>query len=47
MREELLDQLEIATVIQNWALWRDGADWDKLRTTVHPDATMTDRKSVV
>jgi hypothetical protein len=41
MREELLDQLEIATVIQNWALWRDSADWDKLRTTVHPDATMT------
>jgi len=39
--QDALDRLEIVTMIQNWALWRDTGDWDKLRTTVHPDATMT------
>jgi hypothetical protein len=38
---ELLDQLEISLLLQNWALWRDSGEWEKLRTTVHPDATMT------
>jgi hypothetical protein len=39
--QEWVDQAEIAALIQNWALWRDTGDWDKLLTTVHPDATMT------
>ncbi|HEY6863587.1 MAG TPA: nuclear transport factor 2 family protein [Burkholderiales bacterium] len=39
--QDWLDQLEIVTLIQNWALWRDTGDWDKLRAAVHPDATMT------
>jgi hypothetical protein len=39
--QDWLDQVEIAALIQNWALWRDTGDWAKLRTTVHPDATMT------
>jgi hypothetical protein len=39
--QDLLDQVEIAALIQNWALWRDTGEWDKLRTTVHPDAIMT------
>ncbi len=39
--QDLLDQLEIMSVIQNWALWRDSGEWDKLRTTVHRDAIMT------
>lgn len=39
--QEWLDHVEIAALIQNWALWRDTGDWDKLRTTAHPDATMT------
>jgi SnoaL-like protein len=38
---EWLDHVEIVALIQNWALWRDTGDWDRLRTTVHPDATMT------
>jgi hypothetical protein len=39
--QDWLDQVEIAALVQNWALWRDTGDWAKLRTTVHPDATMT------
>jgi len=39
--QEWLAHVEIVALIQNWALWRDTGDWDKLRTTVHPDATMT------
>jgi SnoaL-like domain len=35
------DKLAIAEVIQNWALWRDGGNFEALRTTFHPDATMT------
>ena len=39
--QDLLDTLVISALIQNWALWRDTGEWEKLRTTVHPDATMT------
>jgi len=35
------DKLAIAEVIQNWALWRDGGNYQALRSTFHPDATMT------
>jgi len=35
------DKLAIAEVIQNWALWRDTGNFDALRSTFHPDATMT------
>jgi hypothetical protein len=35
------DKLAIAEVIHNWALWRDGGDFAALRTTFHPEATMT------
>src|SRR5215831_17122127 len=35
------DKLAIAEVIQNWAIWRDTGDWDNLRTTFHPEGTMT------
>jgi hypothetical protein len=35
------DKLAIAEVIQNWALWRDGGNFEGLRSTFHPDAIMT------
>ncbi len=35
------DKLAIAEVIQNWALWRDTGQWEKLRGTFHPEGTMT------
>jgi hypothetical protein len=38
---DLQDQLEISTLMQNWALARDTGDWGKLRATAHPGAAMT------
>lgn len=38
---ELTDRQAISEVVQSWALYRDSGDWDGLRSTVHPDATMT------
>jgi len=37
----LLDQVAIRVLVENWALWRDTGQWDKLRTTFHPGATIT------
>ena len=39
--QDLQDKLAIGALIQDWALWRDTGEWEKLRGTVHPDATMT------
>lgn len=39
--QDLQDKLAISALIQDWALWRDTGEWEKLRGTVHPDATMT------
>jgi hypothetical protein len=36
-----MDQLAIRILIENWALWRDTGQWDKLRSTFHPGATIT------
>jgi len=41
MSQALLERLEIAELVQSWALYRDTGDWDKLRQTVHADGTMT------
>lgn len=35
------DKQDIAEVVQNWALWRDGGNWAKLRTAFHRDGVMT------
>jgi hypothetical protein len=35
------DKQDIAEIVQNWALWRDGGDWVKLRTAFHRDGVMT------
>jgi SnoaL-like domain len=37
----LRDKLAIREVIENWAIWRDTGDWEKLRTTWHDDGVMT------
>jgi hypothetical protein len=39
------DKLAIAEVVQNWALWRDFGDWERLRTTYHPEGIMTTTRS--
>ena len=38
--QELLSQLEIAQLMQNWGNWRDAGDWENLKTCYTPDATM-------
>jgi len=35
------DRLEIAEVVQNWAVWRDAGDWERFRTVWHPDGWMS------
>jgi hypothetical protein len=35
------DRLEIAEVVQNWAVWRDAGDWERFRTVWHEDGWMT------
>jgi hypothetical protein len=34
------DRLEIEAVVQNWALWRDAADWERFATVWHDDGFM-------
>ena len=41
MKQALLERLEIAELVQSWALYRDAGDWDKLKETVHADGIMT------
>jgi hypothetical protein len=37
---EAHDQLEIRSLIEAWALWRDAAQWDRLRSVWHDDGRM-------
>ena len=38
--DDLSDRLAIIEVVQAWAMSRDSGDWDRLRATLHPEATM-------
>ena len=38
--QTLMDRAAIVQVVQDWALARDGGDWDKLRSTFTSDGTM-------
>ncbi len=40
MFEVSSDQLEIRSLIESWAIWRDSGDWDRLRTTWHQGGMM-------
>ena len=35
------DQLAIVDAVQNWVVWRDAGDWERLRTVWHEDGWMT------
>jgi hypothetical protein len=37
---ELLRRLEIAELVQNWAVWRDAGDWERFATCWHPEGRM-------
>jgi len=39
--QNLIEKLTITEVVQSWAMYRDMGDWERLRSTVHADATMT------
>lgn len=40
MSDEMMQRLAISELVQNWALWRDGGDWDRFRTVWHDDGRM-------
>lgn len=40
MTQELLDKLAIRELLENWAVWRDAAYWDRFRTVWHDDGFM-------
>jgi len=37
----LLDRIEIRDLIENWAVWRDAADWERFATVWHDDGWMS------
>jgi len=37
---EMADRLAIREVLENWAIWRDAGDWERLRTVWHDDGRM-------
>ncbi len=38
---DIIEKLTITELVQSWAMYRDIGDWERLRRTVHDDATMT------
>jgi len=38
--EQLIDRLAIRDLLENWAVWRDAADWDRLSTVWHEGGRM-------
>lgn len=39
--QHLADKAEIAEIINNWAVWNDSGNWDRLATCWHADGWMT------
>jgi hypothetical protein len=38
--DEQADRLAIRDLLENWAMWRDAADWERFRTVWHDDGRM-------
>jgi hypothetical protein len=38
--KELIDRLAIRDLLENWAVWRDAADWERFRTVWHDGGCM-------
>jgi len=38
--DELIEQLRIRQVVENWAVWRDAGHWDRFRSLWHPEGVM-------
>lgn len=41
MNDLLADKRAIREVVENWVLWRDAGDWERLATVWHSDGWMT------
>ncbi len=39
--QDLIEKLTITELVQSWAMYRDIGDWERLRRTMHDDASMT------
>ena len=37
---DLLRRLQVAELVQNWAVWRDAGDWDRFATCWHEEGRM-------
>ncbi len=40
MNQDTLEKLAIRELVENWAMWRDAADWERFRTVWHDDGRM-------
>jgi hypothetical protein len=40
MTNDMIQNLRIRQVVDNWALWRDAGDWERFRTVWHDDGVM-------
>ena len=40
MADELIEQLRIRQVVENWAVWRDAGQWERFRWVWHPEGVM-------
>jgi hypothetical protein len=40
MDSNMMQQLKIRQLVENWAVWRDAGDWDRFRTVWHDDGVM-------
>jgi hypothetical protein len=40
MTDEVMEQLRIRQLIENWAVWRDAGHWERFRSVWHADGVM-------
>ena len=40
MTDDAVERLKIRELVENWAVWRDAATWDRFRTVWHPEGRM-------
>ncbi len=40
MDSNMMEQLKIRQLVENWAVWRDAGDWERFRTVWHDDGVM-------
>lgn len=40
MTNDMIEQLRVRQVVEDWAVWRDAGDWERFRTVWHADGVM-------